>query len=615
MRWLAACGGLLLLAAAPVGATSSGGTLPNILVILTDDQGYGDLGRHGNPILRTPNLDRLAAEGVELSRFYVAPVCSPTRASLFTGRYHLRTGIVDTYLGRSMMFADEVTIAEVLGGAGYRTAIFGKWHLGDNYPMRPIDQGFAEALVLRGGGLGQPSDPIDERPRPSPYFDPLLEHNGRLERRAGYCSDIFAQAAKEFIEQPSSAPFFVALTFNGPHTPLEIDERYVRPFREAELGPKSFPAAGNPFPEPGPPLRESIARVYGMIQNIDENVGRVLEALDRTGKARDTLIVFFTDNGPQQPRYNGGLRDRKGSVLDGGIRVPCAVRWPEGLPAGRTVDAVAAHIDLMPTILAAAGVMSPAAVKLDGLDLLPLLRGEKRELPERTLFFQWHRGDRPQLGRAFAARNSRWKLALPLGAFVEGAGDTGGKGWAGSFLFDMQADPFERVDVAARFPVEAAKLWEGYRAWFEDVTATRGGREPRIIVGSSHQNPVTLTRQDWRGPQAGWQARAKGRWDLEVAAGGRFDVLVHFGPEPWGGKSPKVERARLVVERDAEPGTPSSPLVLRAEVAGKTSHRFEGVSLEAGHQRFWAVLEDGEGEFGAYQVELVSRGMARTDGR
>src|SRR5262245_14394140 len=208
----------LILCFLVVGQISAAETVrrPNVIVVITDDQGHGDLGCHGNKIIKTPNLDRFAAQSVNLSRFHVCPVCSLTRACLLTGRYNYRTGVVDTFIGRSLMHPDEVTLAELLKSAGYRTGIFGKWHLGDNFPMRPIDQGFQEALVLKGGGIGQPSDP----PGGSSYFDPVLQHNGRQEKKAGYCSDVYTDAALEFIKAGSDRPFFVYLPFNCPHAPL-----------------------------------------------------------------------------------------------------------------------------------------------------------------------------------------------------------------------------------------------------------------------------------------------------------------------------------------------------------------------------------------------------------
>jgi arylsulfatase A-like enzyme len=459
-----------------------------MVLIVTDDQGYGDLGVHGNPVLRTPHLDRLARESVQLTQFHVSPVCAPTRSSLMTGRYSYRTGVVDTYLGRALMHAEEITLAEMLARAGYRTGIFGKWHLGDNYPLRAIDQGFQEALVHRGGGIGQPSDP----PGGESYFDPILFHNGKPERRRGYCTDVFTRAAIEFIERNRGRPFFAYLATNAPHAPLEIEDRYVAPYRS--LG-----------------LDETTAKVYGMVANIDANVGRLLSALERLGLARDTIVVFMTDNGPAGARFNAGMRGRKGSVYEGGIRVPGFVRWPARLEP-RKVDRIAAHIDLVPTLLAACGVAPPDGIRLDGRNLLPLLGGDAGADPERTLYFQWHRGDTPELYRSSAARTQRFKLV------------------DGRELYDLGADPGERRDVAAEHPDVVASLRRGYEDWFRDVSATRGYEPPRILVGTPHENPVVLTRQDWRGPRAGWEPGSLGYWELEVARGGSYRVTLSFAP-------------------------------------------------------------------------------------
>lgn len=344
---------------------------PNVVLIMTDDQGWGDFGFHGNPRLKTPHLDRLAGQSVELTQFYVCPVCSPTRASLLTGRYNYRTGAIDTYLGRSTMVAEETTLAEMLLAAGYCTGIFGKWHLGDSYPSRAIDQGFGEALVHRGGGVGQPSDPPGNT-----YFDPLLVHNGREVKTHGYCSDVYTDAAMRFIAERRSEPFFVYLAFNCPHTPLQVPEEYHRRYQ-------------------GLSLPEDTAKLYGMVANIDDNIGRLMAKLEELKLAENTIVAFLTDNGPQVPRYNGILKDTKGSVHDGGIHVACLVRWPGKLAAGRKIDAVAAQIDLTPTLLEVCGVPQPASVKFDGVSLLPLLRGQQASLAERLLFFQWHRGDSP----------------------------------------------------------------------------------------------------------------------------------------------------------------------------------------------------------------------------
>jgi arylsulfatase A-like enzyme len=497
---------------------------PNVLLILTDDQGFGDIGIHSNPRIKTPNLDRLARQGVELEYFYVCPVCSPTRSSLLTGRYNYRTGIVDTYLGRSMMRPDEVTLAQMLRGAGYRTGIFGKWHLGDNYPLRPMDRGFDESLVLKGGGIGQASDP--PTPGGGSYFDPFLQFNGKLISTKGYCSDVYTDAAIRFIGQSRERPFFVYLAFNAPHEPLQVPDRYYRPYKEMNLSLNDFPKTGHPVEGKMDP--DKTARVYGMETNIDENVGRLLAELQTQKLADDTIVIFLCDNGPQQPRYNAGLHGLKGTVYDGGIRVPFLVRWPGHFAAGKKLAPVAAHIDVTPTLLDACGVRRPDGVQLDGISLLPLLNGRVESLPERALYFQWHRGDVPELYRACAAREPRWKLVQPRGA---GAGPFAGP--PRFELYDMLADPSETNDVADQHPDVVERLRRGYEGWFKDV-CSRGFDPPRIILGTPHENPVILTRQDWRGPRAGWNGGDVGHWEVHVAEAGDYEVTLRY-PAGSGG--------------------------------------------------------------------------------
>jgi arylsulfatase A-like enzyme len=493
---------------------------PNVLVILTDDQGYGDLGAHGNPKIKTPNLDQFTKESVRLKNFYVSPVCAPTRASLLTGRYNYRTGVVDTYLGRALMHPDEVTLAEMLASAGYRTGIFGKWHLGDNAPLRPIDQGFQEALVIKGGGIGQPSDPLGG----SSYFDPVLQHDGKAERYQGYCSDIFAQAAIDFIGRAGDQPFFAYLAFNCPHEPLEAPQPELSQYQSMKLGPGEFPQLGQAIPSEYAQPADSVARVYAMVTNIDTNVGRVLKALDVRGLAVKTIVVFLTDNGPAAVRFNAGLRGWKGSVYDGGIHVPCYVRWPGHLSAGLVVDKIAAHIDIVPTLLEACGVVVPEGLKLDGKSLMPLLLGRQTAgWPERTLYFQWHKGERPELDRAFAARSGQYKLLRH--EVVPGAQKP-----PPLELYDMDHDPLELNNVAGVHANIMAKLHAGYRAWFNDVAGTRGFEPVRIDVGGARENASVLTRQDWRGPRAGWEKNDLGFWEVQIARPGRFEITLHLAP-------------------------------------------------------------------------------------
>jgi arylsulfatase A-like enzyme len=469
---------------------------PNVVLMVTDDQGFGDLSLHRNPHLKTPNMDSIATSGVQFTQFQVCPVCSPTRSSLLTGRYNYRTGIVDTFLGRSLMWPDEVTTAELLGGAGYRTGIFGKWHLGDNYPMRAIDQGFQEALVIKGGGLAQPSDPPESK---SSYFDPVLQHNGKPERRRGYCTDVFFDAAIEFIEANRARPFFAYVPTNAPHSPLQIEDRWVEPFRKMGL------------PEP-------VAKVYGMNANTDANIGRLLERLKALELERNTIVIFMSDNGMAGKRYNCGMRGTKGTVYQGGIRAPFFVRWPAVIQPGRKVERIAAHIDVLPTLLDACGVPKPAGLKLDGRSLLPFWDGTATSWPDRTLYTQWHRGDQPELFRACAARTQRYKLV------------------DGKELYDLQADPAESRDIAAANPDVVARMRKGYEQWFRDVSSTRGYAPSRIYIGTEFEDPVTFTRQDWRGPRAGWGAEGLGYWEVDVRESGRFRVKVQMPPAAAAGQ-------------------------------------------------------------------------------
>lgn len=552
---------------------------PNVILIMTDDQGHGDLGSHGNPVIRTPHLDQLAKESVRFEQFYVSPVCAPTRASLMTGRYNYRTGVVDTWLGRAMMHGDEVTVAEMLSQAGYKTGIFGKWHLGDNYPLRPMDQGFDESLVHMGGGIAQPSDPPGNT-----YFNPVLTQNGKEVKTTGYCSDVYTQAAMKFIKRNRRRPFFIYLPFNAPHTPLQVPEIYKKTYLQKNLANSAFPQNGRPI---GNAKAETTAAVYGMVENIDDNVGDLLDQLDDLKLAENTIVIFLTDNGPQQPRYNSGMRERKGSVYDGGIRVPLFVRWKNQLPAGRKFSLLAAHIDVAPTILDLCGVATPNNVLFDGISLKPLLTlqpGDKLSWPNRTLYFQWHRGDAPERYRAFAARSQNYKLVQAQG---RGAGPFPKN--AKFELFDMAEDPYEQNDLAEQHPDLVRDMKRDYDLWFDDVSATRGYEPPWIHLGSSKQNPTTLTRQDWRGPLASWRDEGLGYWESYIERDGTYEFNLRFkGVESSGSVHLKIGD----IERDAR--------VFR----GASKHTFKSIKLKEGHGRVEAWIETDGNKVGVHYVDV-----------
>ncbi|MBT5379090.1 MAG: arylsulfatase, partial [Opitutae bacterium] len=342
---------------------------PNVIVIMSDDQGVGDYGFMGNSIIRTPELDAMSKRSGLLSRFYVSPVCAPTRACLMTGRYNYRTRCIDTYIGRAMMDTAEVTLAEFLGDAGYKTGIYGKWHMGDNYPLRAMDQGFQDSLVHRGGGIGQPSDPIGAEGK---YTDPVLIRNGRETPMKGYCTDIYFDAAMEFIERSSKAKknFFAYIATNAPHGPFhDVPKALYEEYRKVDFSPiiinKLKPARLKQE-------NDKLARISAMITNIDENVGRLFRTLDALDVSEDTIVIYLNDNGPNSRRYVGNMRGVKAGVDDGGIRTPLIFHWPAKVKAGSSSDSLSAHIDLLPTILDACGVDVPAGHKLDGRSFLPL---------------------------------------------------------------------------------------------------------------------------------------------------------------------------------------------------------------------------------------------------
>ncbi len=500
---------------------------PNVVLIMTDDQGYGDVGVHGNPKIRTPFMDRIAREGVRFGSFYTNPICTPTRASLLTGRDLYRTGMISGGFGQATIHTDEVTIAEPLRAAGYRTGIFGKWHLGDNYPSRPMDQGFENSLVHRGGVIAS-----QFYPEPTGYFDPLLERNGELIRETGYITDILTDAAIAFIEAHRREPFFLYLPYNVPHTPLVVPERYVTPYRQMDLGPGDFPSPGWPVEE----LADDTELRYAMITSADENIGRLLGRLDELGLSQDTMVIFLSDNGivgrpwthgNPVPRYNAGMRTHKTRLYEGGIRAPFFVRWPDRIKAGRTVDRIAAHIDVLPTILDACGVPLPENVKIDGLSLLPLLTGQAAQWPDRTIHIQWNTHSEPVSRQASCARSQDYKLVRSHEAYPRPGKDPS---QAPLELYDMRVDALERNDIAGQHPEIVAAMLAAYDSWFDEVTSERHYSDIRIVVGTPQENPTMLTFQDHREREPGIWSRwdGAGYWPLAVGVEGTYRISLRL---------------------------------------------------------------------------------------
>ncbi len=424
------------------------GRKPNIVFILTDDQGYGDLSCHGNPILKTPNLDRLHDEGVRFTDFHVSPTCAPTRSALLTGRHEFRNGVTHTILERERLTLTAVTLAQVLHGAGYTTGIFGKWHLGDEPAYWPTRRGFDEMFIHGAGGIGQTyAGSCGDAPGNS-YFDPAILHNGTFEKTRGYCTDVFFDRATRWMESvKGKKPFYCQIATNAPHAPL-----HVRPEDEKRYAGKVKDPA--------------VAKFFGMIANIDDNVGRLLGKLKDWGIERDTLVIFMNDNGGTAgvSVHNAGMRGSKVTPWLGGTRAASFWRWPGTLTPG-DVERLAAHIDFFPTLAEISGAKPTAEVKaqVEGRSLVPLLLNAKADWPARTLFThvgRWPKGAKPADWKyaSCAVRTPRWHLVC----------DTRdrSKRWQ---LFDVKADPGEKMDVAEKHPEVVKEMEAAYDRWWESV--------------------------------------------------------------------------------------------------------------------------------------------------
>ena len=473
---------------------------PNIILVMTDDQGYGDLGSHGNSVIRVPHLDRFANESLEMTRFYVDPLCSPTRASLMTGRYHFRTGVLHTSRGGAKMSGEEVTLAELLSETGYATGIFGKWHLGDNFPMRPQDQGFKETLIHRSGGISQVPDSEGD------YFEPILWQNGERLQAKKYCTDVFFDAAINFIGENQDKPFFIYLPTNVPHGPFQVDEKYSQAFIDQGL-------------------REKTAMIYGMLKNFDENFGRLLETLDLLELEDNTIVIFMTDNGPIEGRYNAGLRGSKGQVYEGGIRVPFFVRWPHHIRGTQKTDRVAAHIDLVPTLLAAAGGSVPADLTLDGRNLLPLWKGqvEAGQWPDRTLYVQFNKGMVKQPYQNAAVWNQRYKMVLNPGSAFDAPFILSPNDYQIE-LYDIESDPQEAHNVAASNMDVVKELRSLYEGWFGEMKNTRSFQPRFIHLDPEAENPVLLCR--YHDANHLYHNSEPGGWPLRLSRSGTYRISI-----------------------------------------------------------------------------------------
>ncbi len=428
---------IVAISGSAVAATGDRPLHPNVIIVITDDQGYGDLGCHGNTVIKTPHLDRLHAESTRLTNFHVSPTCAPTRAALMTGRYANATGVWHTIMGRSILRRDEATIGRVFADAGYSTAMFGKWHLGDNFPSRPEDMGFQYVVRHGGGGVGQLPDVWG-----NDYFDDTYWENGERKKFEGYCTDVWFSEALDFIDaqRGKAEPFLAYVSTNAPHGPYLVAEKYEKAY------------SGN--------VEVPNAAFYGMITNLDENVGRMLGKLDEWGLAENTILIFMTDNGtaagysvPQRgggtaKGFNAGMRGTKGSEYEGGHRVPFFVRWPAGgVTAGRDIPTLTAHIDVLPTLMEYCGIKSrpEGAPLMHGRSLVPLISADAQSWGARTLITDSQRIEIPEKWRKSAVMTDRWRLIR------------------GEELYDIAADPAQQDDISKENPEVVETLRGEYR--------------------------------------------------------------------------------------------------------------------------------------------------------
>ena len=538
-----------VLTAAPALSAAIPGQRPNVLLVMADDQGWGDVRSNGNDKIDTPTIDGLADSGARFDRFFVSPMCSPTRASLLTGRWNLRTGVSWVSHGKEIMRLDEVTLGDAFAGAGYATGAFGKWHNGEYGPYHPNHRGFQEFFGFCRGAWEN-------------YFDPVLERNRKPVRTKGYITDVLTDAVLDFIEKNHDRPFFCYVPYNAPHHPYQVPKKYFDKYVARGFDAKT-------------------ACVYGMVENIDDNLARILGKLDTLQLADNTIVIFLSDNGPWMPasgketaswkrRYNGGMRGRKAEVDEGGMRVPCFIRWAKHIEPGATIPQIAAHVDLFPTLVELCGIAMPKTLPQDGRSLVPLLNGKTAGWPGRMIFTHQNRfGD--TLLTPGSVRTQQYRLVNRDKKYE---------------LYDMLADPGQKHNIADRQPEVTRRLAAAYEAWYRDVTS-RGIAPPPLPVGFPTAEVTALQAEDshlhgdlkFRRKQGwahdsilNWQSNDDAvSWDLDVLRLGAYEITLMYGCMTEGiGTKIQIrsgdQHAEATIERAHDPIPPEQKAKGRAAV-------------------------------------------------
>ena len=541
---------------------------PNVIIVLTDDQGYGDFSCLGNPVLKTPNLDRLHQQSVRLTDFHVAPMCTPTRGQLMSGRDCLANGAMNVSSGRTLLRQEIPTAANVFGANGYQCGHFGKWHLGDNYPYRPQDRGFHEAIFYPSSHIGSAPDHWNNH-----YFDDVYNHNGRPEKYQGYTTDVFFTEAMKWMRTQSASrkPFFCYLATAAAHGPLFVPEKYRKLYEDMNL------------PGIAQKQRLNIARFFGMIANIDENMGRLDTFLRETGQYDNTILIFMTDNGGTAgvPVYNAGMRGKKIELYEGGHRVPCFIRWPTGQlrPVGDVTELTEVQ-DILPTLKDLCGLKSTAGARFDGLSLAPLLQGKREHLPERMLVVQFSRMNQPSPQKGDAALLwKRWRLIQD------------------KELYDLNSDFGQKTNVLTQYPEVVANLRKQYDQWWEKV-APRLNEHGAISIGSEAENPMQLSPADWddsfldQGSQIRAGLKQNGAWNVMVERSGTYEIELRR----WAREADASMSTGLpaVTHADGEfpPGVALPVAQVRLKIAGADER--QPVSAEIKAAKFTIQLQKGQ---------------------
>ncbi len=470
---------------------------PNIVLILTDDQGWGDLSINGNSNISTPNIDKLAKAGVTFERFFVCPVCSPTRAELLTGRYHVRGGVYSTSAGGERLDLDEITIAEIFKNAGYKTAAYGKWHNGMQAPYHPNARGFDDYYGFCSGHWGN-------------YFSPMLERNGEIVKGNGFVIDDFTEKGMEFMTQNQDQPFFLYLPYNTPHSPMQVPDKWWDKFKDKEIEMRHRDAK-----------KEDVIftrAALAMCENIDWNVGRLLSKAEELGLSENTIFIYLSDNGPNSYRWNDGMKGKKGSTDEGGVRSPMIMMWEGTLKAGKKITEIASGIDLLPTLAELAGVKLKTKKELDGKSLKPLLMDDEVAWEDRLIFNAW-KGKLSVRGQRFRLGNQNQ-------------------------LFDMDNDPGQMYDISAKFPNRYKKFIDAKRKWELEVVSELPDKDVRGFVIGHPDFPLTqIPARDGKGHgnlkrssrhanctfYTNWISVSDSlTWDVEVLEEGKFEVEIYY---------------------------------------------------------------------------------------